>query len=136
VKVGGGKTEIYTFDYNYVREQAKSIPGGTQTTKTGYPHEYHNLDHQTWATSPNQATCASPKTKTLGFPVLAQKGKKPPPFKYNESKNSSPLSSPGPCRIIKTETGGTFCGIICHIEYNWEKPGSETDKGFNECKPL
>jgi hypothetical protein len=134
VKIGGGKSERYTFDFDYVRNQAKTIPGGTDKTKSGYPHEYHNLDHLSWETSPDRAACSSSKTKTLEFPILARMGKKPPMFKFNENKNTSPLSKPGPCRIIKTETGGSFCGIICHIEYNWENPGSETDKGFHECK--
>jgi hypothetical protein len=133
VKVGGNKVDTYTFDYPHARQMAKEIPAGSSKTKSGYPHEFRNMDGIQWTTSDQRQACMSAKTKTLEFPILTGRGKKPPKFKFNESKGSSADSTPGACRLVVTEVGGSFCGIMCHNEHIASAP-NESEKGFTECR--
>lgn len=118
-----GKQQSVTFSTSSAKTLAKKAPAGTAQTASGYPHEYQNFDNMKWPNS----QCNSAKVKTLEFPIFTAKNKQNTLYDYTKKKDSN---KPGPCRMVYAQTGGAFCGLMCHESM----VENDDSRGFKLCK--
>jgi hypothetical protein len=109
----------YSFSENAAKALARKAPAGDAKTLSGYPHIFGNADSPQikWD---NQA-CMSKKVKTLEFPIF-ENGKE---FDWGKKNQQAGL-----CRVVYSQKGGHFCGVMCHRTGN--KKDQESRK-FKKC---
>ncbi|KAK4203428.1 Ribonuclease/ribotoxin [Triangularia verruculosa] len=106
---------IITFNFARVLDNVQSFPDRETPGRSGYPHEFKNIQGIVWDF--NTWRCSRSGYKPLlEMPVFPDGHLYP----WDERRDSPNGQNPGPARAIYAAPGGTieFCGLIAHVSGN------------------